>query len=204
MFITGNGARIDTSKDGERAMDSAARVVAPDAGGAAEAGRSQLVSLALPDRAGLLLRRAPGPVAPEHAGRLVERRSRAVVGDRRADLHFVELQRGELVRVALSMARLAHVRTVVVCPAGVSPGRTALALAVAGMLRQRRMSPAPVVTCAVCPPLGDGKTAIPHEVRVAVAGQVQERLVWEIVAWDTLPAWLASLGGPRETPEAPV
>ncbi|WP_007509707.1 MULTISPECIES: hypothetical protein [Pseudofrankia] len=191
MFIT----RHDTSEDGETVVGSAARVVVPDtesirsAGNtedAGRAGRSQLVSLALPDRAGLLLRRAPGPATPEHAGRLVERRSRAVVGDAWADLHFVELARGELVRVALSMARLAHVRTVVVCPAGVSPGRTALALAVAGMLQQRRASQAPVVTCAVCPPLGDGRTAIPHEVRVAAAGQVQERLVWEIVTWDDL------------------
>jgi len=193
VFITEH----ETPTDEETTRDGAARIVVPDAAAPAQPGqpgRSQLVSLTLPDRAGLLLRQATGPTAERHAGRLAQRRSRAVVGSARTDLNFVEIHRGELVRVALSMARLAHVRTVVVCPSGVSPGRTALALAVAGMLRQGRSGQAPVVTCAVCPPLGEGRTAIPHEVRVAVAGEIQTRVVWEIVTWDDLPGWLADLG----------
>jgi len=218
-----------TSQNGEQEMGATAQVVGPDAGDLADAGRSELVSLTLPDRAGLLLRRPavptarPRPAAEERPaaserpaareqpparerppakerpaarerpaagkpGRLEDVRSRAVVGSGHTDLHFVELHRGELVRVALSVARLPHVLSVVVCPAGVSPGRTALALAVAGMLRLRRASGTPVVTCAVCPPLGDGRTAIPHEVRVSANGQVQVRLVWEIVTWDDLPS----------------
>ncbi|WP_238438685.1 hypothetical protein [Frankia nepalensis] len=173
-------------------MGTAARIVMPDTGDTLGSGHTRLTNLALPDRAGLLLQRAP-EMAMSRSGRLVDRRSRSVVGGVRADLHFVELHRGELARVALSMARLAYVRSVVVCPVGVSPGRTALALAVAGLLRDRRPGEAPVVTCAVCPPLGDGRTAVPHEVRVDVDGRVQYRLVWEVLGWDQIPGWLADL-----------
>src|SRR5262245_53123108 len=173
VFMTGN----HPSQSGEQEMGATAQVVGPDADGLADAGRSELVNLTLPDRAGLLLRRPTAPaVKPRPAdkewlagkerpaaggrpaaterGRLEDVRSRAVVGPGRTDLHFVEFHRGELVRVALSVARLPQVLSVVICPAGVSPGRTALALAVAGMLRPGRASGTPVVTCAVCPPLG--------------------------------------------------
>jgi len=157
---------------------------------AGRARRTELVSLALPDRAGLLIQRDT-PVD----GRPAERPERPVSGGAdaagdssgqtrsgtRADLDFIELHRGELARVALSLARLGQVGSVVVCPAGVSPGRTALALAVAGLLRDRRPARAPVVTCAVCPPLGVGRTGVPHEVRVEADGRAQYRLVWEVL-----------------------
>src|SRR5262245_23999271 len=160
-------------------MSAAARIALPDADDTPGAGIAGLVSLALPDRAGLLLQRAPA--AAGRSSRLADRRSLPVVGGARADLHFVELHRGELARVALSLVGLAHMRSVVVCPVGVSPGRTALALAVAGLLRDGRARGAPVVTCAVCPPLGDGRTAVPHEVRVEVDGVTHHRLVWELL-----------------------
>jgi hypothetical protein len=182
-----------------RARLDVARIDVPGVGPAGSARRTELVSLSLPDRPGLLLRR--GPAQGDRSDRLLARRSREVVGDVRADLHFVELHGGELVRVALSMARLGHGQTVVVCPAGVSPGRTALALAVAGLLRDRRAGSPPVVTCAVCPPLGPGPTAIPHEVRVEADGRTQHRIVWELLAPDQVATWLAGLAQhhPRST-----
>jgi hypothetical protein len=174
-----------------RARLDIARIDVPGAGPAGVARRTELVSLALPDRAGLLLRRLPAQA--DRSDKLLARRSRDVVGELRSDLHFVELRGGELARVALSMARLGHVGAVVVCPSGVSPGRTALALAVADLLRDRRGVRTPVVTCAVCPSLGMGRTAVPHEVRVEVDGRAQYRLVWELLAWEQVPSWLAGL-----------
>jgi hypothetical protein len=170
-------------------MVTAAQIELPDAQDAGGTGRAELVRLALPDRAGLLMQRWPdAPPGLDRAGRLVDRRSRAAVRELRTDLHFVELHRDELTRAALSLAGLAQTRTVVVCPEGVSPGRTALALAVAGLLRDRRGGHRPVVACAVCPPLGQDVTALPHEVRVDVAGQTQYRVVWELIASAYLPS----------------
>ncbi|ADP83231.1 DUF1442 domain-containing protein [Pseudofrankia inefficax] len=174
-----------------RARLDVARIDVPGVGAAGGARRTELVSLALPDRAGLLLQRRAAEA--DRSDKLLAKRSRDVVGELRADLHFVELRAGELARVALSMARLGHVGAVVVCPVGVSPGRTALALAVADLLRDRRGVQTPVVTCAVCPPLGLGRTAVPHEVRVEVDGRAQYRLVWELLTWEQVPAWLGGL-----------
>ena len=169
---------------------------------AGRARRTELVSLALPDRAGLLIQRntpdgrppAERPERPAADGADPAGDSSGQArGGTRTDLDFIELHRGELARVALSLARLGQVGSVVVCPAGVSPGRTALALAVAGLLRDRRPARAPVVTCAVCPPLGVGRTGVPHEVRVEADGRTQYRLVWELLGWEQIPAWLAGL-----------
>jgi hypothetical protein len=175
-------------------MVTAAQIELPDVPDAGGTGHAELVRLALPDRDGLLMQRWPdAPPGMDRAGRLVDRRSRAAVGELRTDLHFVELHRDELTRVALSFAGLAQARTVVVCPEGVSPGRTALAIAVAGLLRDRRGGHRPVVACAVRPPLYDGATALPHEVRVDVAGQAQYRVIWELIASDQVSTWLAGL-----------
>jgi hypothetical protein len=154
-------------------MTTVARILLP--GGDLETPRGELVELTLPDRAGLLLERQPTGSAA------------------RTDLHFVAVRRGELARVALDLAERGHARSIVVCPVGVSPGRTALALAVGGCLRDRRGGGRTVVTCPVGPPLGEGRSAVPHEVQVAVGGVVQCRLVWELVDWERLPAWLAAL-----------
>ncbi|OFB41829.1 hypothetical protein E0F15_21235 [Frankia sp. B2] len=88
-------------------------------------------------------------------------------------------------------------QAVVICPPGVSPGRTALALAVAETLSTSQPGNGAVVTCAMVPPLGQGRSAIPHEVWVSAGGEVQERHVWEIVAWSDLTQWLESHRGPR-------
>ncbi|ADP79355.1 hypothetical protein [Pseudofrankia inefficax] len=139
--------------------------------------------------AGLLLGR---PVAVEQTrpGLEMARRSAAVVA---SGFEFVEIHAGELTRVAVSMGRSSSVASVVICPPGVSPARTALAVAVAGVLRGHRGDGHAVVTCAVCPPLGVGRSAIPHEVAVRVGDRVEIRHVWEIVSWPQIPIWLATL-----------
>lgn len=152
------------------------------------------VPLRLPvDGGGLLLRSttadSDGPATA------FTRRSAAVVGDV-PGLEFVEVHRAELARVATGLARSRSVQAVVVCPAGVSPARTALALAVGGVLREQRQDGRPVVTCAVCPALGIGRSAIPHEVTVTVGNQEQQRIVWELLEWADVPRWRASLGRP--------
>jgi hypothetical protein len=172
-------------------MTSALPVVTARLRGGTRAIQVPWLRLVLPDRAGLLLARWPGAPDVDRAGSVLVRRSRAVVAQG-AGVSFMEVHR-EPVRVAVTMARLAHVRSVVVCPVGVSPGRTSLAVAVADLLRQRRPGGQPVVTCAQRPPLGAGQTAVPHEVRVDVAGEAQDRIVWEILAWEQVPGWLVSL-----------
>jgi hypothetical protein len=169
-----------------------ARIDVPGVDETGSAQRTELVSLALPDHPGLLIQRWSAPA--DSSERLLAKRSRQVVGEGRADLHFVEVRSGELTRVALSMTRSGDVGAVVVCPMGVSPARTALALAVAGLLRDRRAARTPVVTCAVCPPLGVGRTAVPHEISVETsAGPAQLRHVWELLTTEQVPAWLAGL-----------
>jgi hypothetical protein len=168
-----------------------ARIDIPGVGPAGSARRTDLVSLALPDQPGLLIQRWSAPA--DRSDQLLAKRSRQVVGEGRADLHFIEVRGGELARVALGMTRQAQVGAVVVCPLGVSPGRTALALAVAGLLRDRRGARAAVVTCALCPPLGVGRTAVPHEIRVESDGLSRYRLVWELLTWEQVPRWLTNL-----------
>jgi len=108
-------------------------------------------------------------------------------------LEFVAVDASELVRAGLTMTRLGRVVSVVACPAGVSPAAAALALAVGEALGARRGG-GRVVTAPVCPPLGQGRTAVPHEVRVTAGRSVQWRRVWELVAWPDLPAWREQLG----------
>lgn len=152
-----------------------------------------LLPIRLPAGAGILIRRQAGwhrAVRPGHRP-LVQQRSLAAVGHT-PGLSFVEVHPSRVVRTALGLAAASHVLSVTVCPAGVSPQQSALALAVADLLRTPRG--VPIVTCAVCPPIGDQKSAIPHEVEVTIGGRAQHRIVWQLIGWDHLPNWLESLG----------
>ncbi|ETA00039.1 hypothetical protein ThrDRAFT_03946 [Frankia casuarinae] len=129
---------------------------------------------------------------PGVAGVLVGSRPRPVAGGGlRADVEFVERPRAELVRVALGMAGLPRVGSVVVCPPGAPPGRMALAFVVAGLLRERCTPPAAVVTCAARPTLGVGKVGVPHEVRVETDGDVLCEIVYQVIEADQVSSWLA-------------
>ena len=109
-------------------------------------------------------------------------------------LELVEVLASELVRVGLSLGRSVALTTVVLCPPGVSPGLSALALAVGDLLYAGRDGVRRVVMCAVCPAgLGLGRAAVPHEVSVRVGGSVQVRRVWELVSWVDVPGWLDDL-----------
>jgi len=142
--------------------------------------------------AGLLLGR-PRPVAETRPGLALARRSAALVSAV-PGFEFVEVHGGELTRVAVNLRRSAAVVSVVICPRGVPAERTALAVAVAGLLRgSSGAGGRAVVTCAVCPPLGVGRSAIPHEVSVRFGDVVRVRHVWEIVSWADVPEWLAAL-----------
>jgi hypothetical protein len=143
--------------------------------------------------AGVAVARLPFALPVASAGLVIRRPGSAGSADGGGRLEFVEVERTELVRAGLGMARSSLVAAVVVCPAGVSPGRTALAVAVADSLRERRGDGRRVVTCGVCPILGVGRSAIPHEVQVSAGGAVQVRLVWEVLSWADLGAWRAGL-----------
>jgi hypothetical protein len=149
-----------------------------------------------PDKVGILVGR-PDTVRPAHPERKLARRSDAVVvGASR--LEWVEILASDLTRVAVNMGRSSHaVTSVVICPTGVSPARTALAYVVGELLRPSRNRPA--VMCAQCPPLGAGRIAVPHEVLVTLKGwdRPQLRHVWEIVSLLDIPAWLDALA-PRQ------
>ena len=109
-------------------------------------------------------------------------------------LELVEVLASELVRVGLSLGRSVALTTVVLCPPGVSPGLSALALAVGDLLYAGRDGVRRVVMCAVCPAgLGLGRAAVPHEVSVRVGGSVQVRRVWELLSWADVPGWLDDL-----------
>ncbi|MBL7502192.1 hypothetical protein I6A84_43370 [Frankia sp. CNm7] len=163
-------------------------------------GEVSLVSLALPEGPGLVVRRRstgrrPGRipvVASTGRPSLLAARSAAVVGDA-AGLEFLEVSRTELTRVAVTMGRMSHLLSVVMYPAGVPPYRTALAVAAADLLRQERGDGRPVVTCGNRPLLGSGRSAVPHAVRVDSPGGSRDQIVWEIVAWEDMPTWLAGL-----------
>jgi len=151
-----------------------------------------VLPLTLPTRvAGLLLGR-PGPVGAARPGLTVARRSAALM-PAVPGFEFVEVHGGELTRVAVNLRRSAAVVSVVICPPGVPPARTALAVAVAGLLRGAGGAGQAAVTCGVCPPLGAGRSAIPHEVFVRLGDAVRVRHVWQIVAWPDIPEWLAAL-----------
>jgi hypothetical protein len=143
--------------------------------------------------AGVAVARLPFPLPGASAGLVVRRPVPADSTAHAGGLEFVDVERAELVRVGLGMARSSLVASVVVCPAGVSPGRTALAVAVADALRDQRGDGRRVVTCGVCPVLGVGRSAIPHEVEVSAGGPVQVRRVWEVLSWADLATWQAGL-----------
>jgi hypothetical protein len=163
--------------------------------------RGRLPRPAIRDRPGLLVRRRPGWGPAALAAELGVPSAEQVVGcaDRAA---FVGVRSDDLARVAVDLARLGHVRLVVVCPEGSSPGRVALALAVADRLRAQRPAQIPVVTSARLLPLGAQLTAVPHEVRCDTGSGAEDRVVWEILGADQLTAWLTGLRRAGEVPRA--
>lgn len=149
----------------------------------------------LPDTSGVIVERPPTADTTDPATALGRRTTVVTETGASSRLDFLEIQPGELTRVAVTMTRLTTVVAVTICPLGVSPGRTALAHTVGAILRARRGPGHPVVMCAVCPPgLGQGRTAIPHEVAVfGEEGEIQHRIAWEVVPWPLMPQWLAYL-----------
>ncbi|MBL7522291.1 hypothetical protein I6A84_30485 [Frankia sp. CNm7] len=170
--------------------------------GSGQGGEVAVVSLSPPDEAGLVVRRRPLERRLSRPGRppvrgpgrppVLAARSALVVGDAEG-LEFFEVRQTELTRVAASMGRMSHLLSVVMHPAGASPGRTALAVALADLLRAERGAGFPVVTCGVRPLAGARRSAVPHAVRVADGTAMREVIVWEVVAWDDLPTWLGAL-----------
>ena len=153
-----------------------------------------LTRLTLTGQAGLLLRR-PMAVRTRESEQDIQL---PMVSSDRTDLEFIPVSRSDLARTAVELRRSwLGKQAVVICPPGVSPGRTALALAVAETLSTSRTGNGAVVTCATVPPPGQGRSAIPHEVWVSAGSEVQERHVWEIVAWSDLTQWLERHRGPR-------
>jgi len=145
------------------------------------------------NKAGIIVERPPmaKATAPKTA---FGRRSISVV-DASSRLEWFEALPPELTRVAVGMAKSVSVEAVTVCPAGVSPARTAMAHAVGAVLRSQRPPGRSVVMCGMCPPLGQGRTAVPHEFSLInhQTGEQQDRIVWEIISWLDVPVWLAGL-----------
>jgi hypothetical protein len=150
--------------------------------------------IALPhDRAGIIAERPATAPATDPATALGHRSASVVAAESR--LEWFEIQRPELVRVALDMARMAHVESVTICPAGVSPGRTVMAHTVGSILRAQRGAGHSVVMCGKRPAFGQGITAIPHEftVKSRKTGEEHMRVVWEMITWPRIPEWLGYL-----------
>jgi hypothetical protein len=140
------------------------------------------------DRSGLIVRSA-GPVADGGPVAAWEQESAAVVGDA-ADLLFIAAERSSLTRVGLGLVASSRAAVVVLCPAGVSSERSALALAVGDVLYARTGVPA--VMCEVRPVAGPSAMGHPVLVRDA-AGVVTAGLVWQVVAWAPVRGWLKAL-----------
>jgi hypothetical protein len=151
------------------------------------------------DRSGLLVRPA-GPVAAHSPLAVLEQNVAAVVGDP-ADLHFIAAESSSLTRVGLGLVASAAVAVsvVVLCPVGVSPERSALALAVGDVLYAR--SGRPAVMCEVVPrvapsPAAPGPAAAGHPVLLRDdAGAVTAAVVWQIVPWAPIRGWLDTVAG---------
>jgi hypothetical protein len=155
--------------------------------------------LRLPDdKVGILVERPDSmPAAPRSTA--FGRRSASVVAAS-SRLEWIEVEHSqELMQVALTMARSSAIVSVVMCPLGVSPARTALAQVVGDILRSCRGPGRPPIMCAVRPGVGVGRTAIPHEVELVIehTGEKQVRHVYEIVSWENIPEWLAGLSSSR-------
>ncbi|MBL7490223.1 hypothetical protein I6A60_12275 [Frankia sp. AgB1.9] len=110
-----------------------------------------------------------------------------------SQVEFIPVHPGELARVAVVMGQMVHVTSVVICPAGVDQEATALAFWAGNILRAQRDGQKAAVMCAVCPPLGSGRSAIPHEISISDGEAARVRHVWEVVGWPDLPDWLDSL-----------
>jgi hypothetical protein len=121
-------------------------------------------------------------------------RSLAVVSGG-ARLEWFEIARPELVRVAVAMARMAHIDLLTICPVGVSPARTVMAHTVGAILRAKRGTGHVPVMCGHRPSFGQGITAIPHEFTVTSnqTGEEHMRIAWEVIAWPCIPDWLGYL-----------
>jgi hypothetical protein len=185
----------------ESTMANVARL----ADGGPESGGVTMAPLPLTAGAGLVMRRRKldglsrrerATVMRARSRRMVfPARSEVAVGGaaRLAGLEFVEVDRGELTRIAVSMARVSDVVSVTLHPAGCPTMRTAAAVAVADLLRAERGGNVAVVTCGLRPLVGLGRSAVPHAVTVEVDGSRLDLAVWEVVAWEDVPSWLAGL-----------
>ncbi|OHV45344.1 hypothetical protein [Pseudofrankia sp. BMG5.36] len=94
------------------------------------------------------------------------------------------LPRSRLVRWAFELARCdPGVGPVAVWPHGVPAEWTTVALVVGWVLASARpVGSAPLVVCAVRPPMRKTRPALRHPVRADVGGQLVELTVWEILA----------------------
>jgi hypothetical protein len=150
--------------------------------------------IALPhDRAGIIVQRPATAPATDPTTVLGHRSASVVAAESR--LEWFEILRPELVRVALDMARMAHIESVTICPVGVSPARTVMAHTVGAILRARRGDGPSVVMCGKRPSFGQGITSIPHEftVKSRQTGDEHTRIAWEMITWPRIPEWLGYL-----------
>ncbi|ONH29125.1 hypothetical protein [Pseudofrankia asymbiotica] len=195
------GPASDGSSGQGRALGRAARLV----DGSGLGGEVAVVSLSLPQKSGLLVRRRRQerrvsrragrlPVAAGGRRAVLAARSASVVGEEDG-LEFFSVGPAEVTRVGVSMGRMSHLESVTLFPLWVSPGRTALAVALADLLRAERGDGLPVVTCGGRPAVGVGRSAVPHLVKVTEGSAWRVVPVWEVVAWEDVAAWLAVVAG---------
>ncbi|MBX6389384.1 MAG: hypothetical protein IRZ08_10370 [Frankia sp.] len=164
---------------------------------------SDLPCLSLPDADGLVTCRwfqdpAPGGLARATTGTTdgdtPGQRGPGQVG-------FVAVDRSWLVREGMDRVRTRAVDAVVLHARSSPPGRTALALAFSGYLRnlQHRMGlGSDVVTAAVRPDLTGfpGLFRVPHLVTISDGtGTVTDTVVWQLMSGPRYDAWLG--GAPR-------
>jgi len=99
------------------------------------------------------------------------------------------IPRNLLVRWGLEIAALyPEVGPIAIWPREVSTERTALALAVGGLVAAGRpVGSVPPVMCAGRPPMRRSRPAVCHEVRADVEGRRVELAVWEVFRFATGP-----------------
>jgi len=104
-------------------------------------------------------------------------------------MSFQPVDRPGLPEAAVAMARLPHIRSVVICPAGEMPLRAAVAVAVGDLLARRTWpDSAGVVTCGSRPLVDSGLTVVSHAVHLLLShGQTLKQVVWQIRATDQPP-----------------
>ncbi|WP_049806816.1 hypothetical protein [Pseudofrankia inefficax] len=123
----------------------------------------------------LLIRRWPGHTGDDGQDPVADLISDA------AGVTFRPVRPAEAARAAIALARLDHVRHVVICPVNGAPGQMALALAVGDLLTppSQRGLPA-TVTCGTQPPLDGGLITVEHDVVLTAPGGRSDRVVWQI------------------------